>query len=125
MPIILKQKASLKFHPLSKDGKKLGIFFSGLAFGSELDDSLDATTTTTMTHWPTSNGQFVDGEDDIFDNDDELQGLLDADNEAPEEVQVRNLFPPTLLEKQEQEQLKYFLGLWPMAADQKQFGLVP
>ena len=54
-----------------------------------MDDSLDVdATTTTMTNWPTSNGQFVDGEDDIFDNDDELQGLLDADNEAPEEVQV-------------------------------------
>ena len=88
-----------------------------------MDDSLDATTTTTMTHWPTSNGQFVDGEDDIFDNDDELQGLLDADNEAPEEVQVRNWFHPTLLEKQ--EQLNYFLGLWPMAADKKLFGFVP
>ncbi len=56
-------------------------------FGSELDDSLD-TSTTLMTNWPVSNGQFVDGEDDIFDNDDELQGILDADNEASEEIQV-------------------------------------
>ena len=35
-----------------------------------------------------SNGQFVDGEDDIFDNDEELERILEADNEAPEEIQV-------------------------------------
>ena len=33
-----------------------------------------------------SNGQFVDGEDDIFDNDEELERILEADNEAPKDV---------------------------------------
>jgi len=33
-----------------------------------------------------SNGQFVDGEDDFLDNDEELERILY--NEAPEEIQV-------------------------------------
>jgi hypothetical protein len=65
-------------------------FFISKVFGSELDDSLD-TTTTLLNNWPasmTSNGHFVDGEDDFFDRDDQLERILEADVEAPEEIQV-------------------------------------
>ena len=64
--------------------------FSISVFGSELEDSLD-TNATLLNNWPssmTSNGRFVDGEDDIFDRDDELDGILDPDSEAREEIQV-------------------------------------
>ena len=56
-----------------------------------MDDSLD-TNATLLNNWPSSmtsnGGRFVDGEDDLFDRDDELDGILDPDSEAREEIQV-------------------------------------